>query len=280
MAGQVQWRGPNIITDGLVFYMNANSPSCYNTSSYFNPTPSNALRNLSGFTTYSGSVNSSSFAYNPPSSSFSFPNNVAGAGSSWIGIADNPAIQFGAGSFTFILWTKPNDANDRCALISKRSGVSPFPQLSCLQGTLNGSTFEVAPTKRITMLIKNGSSANTNYGIYTNNDIADGSWKHIVFTRNSSTPSVSIYVNNQLQPVTIVNSNTTNILGNVSIPGWNINVGNNNGNGTNPASASAQTPTSDHNTPYPISSFQIYNRALSETEIAYNYNNSKALYGL
>lgn len=279
MAGQIQWRGPNIITDGLVFYMNANSPSCYNSSSYFNPIPSNALRNLSGFTTYSGSVNSSSFAYNPPSSSFSFPNSSSGTGSSWIGIADNPAIQFGAGSFTFILWTKPNNTNDRCALISKRSGASPFPQLSCLQGTIL-SNIDTTPTKKISMLIRNGSTNNTNYAINTNNDIADGTWKHIVFTRNSSIPSVSIYVNNQLQPVTIVNSNATNILGNVSIPGWNINIGNNNGNGTNPASASAQTPTSDHNTPYPISSVQIYNRALSETEIAYNYNNSKALYGL
>jgi hypothetical protein len=30
----------------------------------------------------------------------------------------------------------------------------------------------------------------------------------------------------------------------------------------------------------PMSSIQIYNKALSEIEIAYNYNNSKALYGL
>jgi len=267
MAGQIQWRGPNIITDGLVFYMNANSPSCYNTSSYFNPTPSNALRNLSGFTTYSGSVNSSSFLSNPPSSSFSFPTTA-----SWIGITDNPAIQFGVGSFTIMLWARPNDANTRCALVSKRSGTNPFPQLSCLQATIS-STNVTTSTKKMSMLIR--TDGTINYAVNTQSDIADGNWKHIVFMRNSSTPELHIYVNGVNQTLSPIHNNG-GLLANMNISGWNMNIGNNNG-----GTLTNQQPTADaHNTPYPISSVQIYNRALLDTEILYNYNNSKALYGL
>lgn len=263
-SGQVHWRGPNITTEGLVFYMNANSPSCYNSSSYFGPIPPNALRNLSGFTTYSGSVNTSSFTYSPPNNSFSFPTTA-----SWIGIADNPAIQFGVGSFTIMLWARPNPTNTRCALVSKRSGTNPFPQLSCLQATIDSGNGTTA-TKKLSMLIR--TSGTVNYVVNTQSDIADGNWKHIVFMRNSSTPELRIYVNGVNQTLSPTYDNT-GLLANVSIPGWNMNIGNNNG--------ANNIPTTDaHNTPYPISSVQIYNRALSDTEILYNYNNSKALYGL
>jgi len=268
---QIQWRGPNIVTEGLVFYMNANSPSCYNSSSFFRPVPivlpsSNFLRNLSGFTTYSGSVSgSTTFSNSSPSSSFSFPTT-----SSWIGVTDNPALQFGVGSFTIMLWAKPNDAIDRCALVSKRSQGTGVPQVSCLQGTI-ASDNTTSETKKMSMLLRFNST--NNYVANTQDDIADGNWKHMVFMRNSSVPSVSIYVNGVNQTLSPTFTAGTGILTSVSVPGFNINIGNNNSNGNIPT-------TDPHNVPYPISSVMIYNRALTAEEINYNYNNSKASYGL
>ena len=101
----------------------------------------------------------------------------------------------------------------------------------------------------------------------------DGNWKHVTVVRDSlaAVPFIKMYVNNIEQAQTppaggIAGTGALTSL--IDTSDWTI------------GNLSPSLSTSAYAWERPMSSVQIYNRALSEIEIAYNYNNSKALYGL
>jgi hypothetical protein len=264
MAGQVQWRGPNIITEGLVFYMNSSSPSCYNTSSFISG--GSTLKNISGFTSYSGSLTGTTVSTDSNYSGgnvFNFPLDTSG-----ISLGDPTELRLGAGSFTISVWAKPNNTDNTGVFIQKRRGSGNFDAVAIEQGTLvatGGGGANINASKKISIAVRQNST--NQYYAYTTSDVIDGNWKHITFIRNSSTSTINIYINNINQSFTTIY--TTNILANVDSTGNPWIIGN-----------LSPTPTVGYNSSGPISSVQIYNRALSTDELTFNYNNSKALYGL
>jgi hypothetical protein len=259
MAGQVQWRGPNIVTEGLVFYMNSSSPSCYNTSSYFGG--GNTLRNISGFTSYSGSlidVRVSTDNNYSGGNIFTFP-----TGESLINLGDPTELRFGTESFTISVWAKPINIDDISIFACKRNAAIGYLWVG--QGSWIGTINPLA-SKRMNFIVRlNGSNE---LAVYTQNDIVDDAWKHVVFMRDSSIPELRIYVNNINQLLTTHENDGAGVLSNIDLTGnpWVLGNLDPSGIGYNPE--------------FPISSVQIYNRALSVDELTYNYNNSKALYGL
>lgn len=259
MAGQIQWRGPNIVTEGLVFYMNSSSPSCYNTSSYFGG--GNTLRNMSGFTSYSGSLTDVSVSTDNNYSGgniFTFPSST-----SLINLGDPAELRFGVGSFTISVWAKPTNTNSISIFACKRNGSIGYLWVG--QGSWAGTIYPEA-TKKMNFLVR--FNANNEFGVYTQNDIVDGNWKHVVFMRDSSTSELRIYVNNINQPLTTHVNDGTGVLSNMDFIGSPWALGN-----IDPSGIS-------YNPNFPISSIQMYNRALSTDELTFNYDNSKALYGL
>jgi hypothetical protein len=259
MAGQIQWRGPTIITDGLVFYMNSSSPSCYNTSSYIEG--GNTLRNISGFTSYSGSLTDVSVSTDNNYSGgniFTFPSST-----SRINLGDPTELRFGTRSFTISVWAKPINTNSIRIFACKRNGGIGYLWVG--QGSWTGNINPVN-SKRINFMTR--FNANNEIAVYTQDDIIDGNWKHIVFMRDSSTPELRIYVNNVNQSLTINSNDGDGVLSNMDFIGSPWALGNLDPNGAG------------YNPNFPISSIQMYNRALSTDELTFNYNNSKALYGL
>lgn len=263
MAGQVQWRGPNIITEGLLFYMNSSSPSCYNTSSYFGG--GSTLRNISGFTSYSGSltlVNNTTDNNYSGGNVFTFPSSTSN-----INLGDPTELRLGTNSFTISVWAKPTNVDVFPIIVNKRNNTTGFPSLWLGQGAWSGNLNPIG-TKQINASVRlNGSNQ---YTIYTTSNVIDGSWKHIVFLRDSlaATPFIKIYINNIDTLYTIHRNDGAGVLSNIDIPTAPWVIGN-------------ISPTlTAFNANFPISSVQIYNRALSTDELTFNYNNSKALYGL
>jgi hypothetical protein len=263
MAGQVQWRGPTIITDGLLFYMNSSSPSCYNTSSYFGG--GSTLRNISGFTSYSGSltlVNNTTNNNYSGGNVFTFPSSTSN-----INLGDPTELRLGTGSFTISVWARPTDTNGIPLIVNKRNTILQFPSIWLGQGGWAGN-LNPTSTKQINAGVRFDGS--NQYVIYTTSNIVNGDWKHIVFLRDSlaATPFIKIYINNIDTPYIIHRENGTGVLSNIDIPTVPWVIGN-------------ISPTlTGFNANFPISSVQIYNRALSTDELTFNYNNSKALYGL
>lgn len=259
MAGQVHWRGPTIITEGLVFYMNSSSPSCYNTSSYIGG--GSTLRNISGFTSYSGSLTSVGVSTDNNYSGgnvFTFPTSL-----SRINLGDPTELRFGTRSFTISVWAKPTNTNSVGIFACKRNVTTGYLWVG--QGSWQQSINPLA-SKRMNFITRFNSS--NELAVYTQNDIVDGNWKHVVFMRDSSIPEFRIYVNNTIQPFTIHSDSGAGVLSNVDFTGspWALGNIDPNGQGFSPN--------------FPISSIQMYNRALSTDELTFNYNNSKALYGL
>lgn len=277
MAGQVHWRGPTIITDGLVLYFNASSPSCYNTSSFTGPNPSDYVRNLSEFTSYSGSMigNVTSELDNAYTGGrvFRFPD---GTPQPSISLGNPPELLFGTNSFTISVWVKTYITNSFRIILNKRKDPQPAPladrpYLWLSAGRITDSQGNIAGSQQLTFSIKSNEA--NQYTFYTTNNVMDGNWKHVTVVRDSlaAVPFIKMYVNNieqaQTSPAGGI-AGTRALTSLIDTSDWTI------------GNLSPSLSTSAYAWERPMSSVQIYNRALSEIEIAYNYNNSKALYGL
>jgi hypothetical protein len=275
MAGQIQWRGPTIITDGLLFYMNSSSPSCYNTSSFFGG--GSTLRNISGFTSYSGSmignVASELDSTYTGGRVFRFPD---GTPRPSISLGNPPELLFGTNSFTISVWIKTYNANSFRIILNKRkdpqsSPLADRPYLWLSAGRIEDSSGNIAGSQQLTFSIK--SNQTNQYTFYTTDNVMDGNWKHVTVVRDSlaAVPFIKMYVNNieqaQTSPVGgIVGTGVLTSL--VDTSDWTI------------GNLSPSLSISNFAWERPMSSVQIYNRALSTDELTFNYNNSKALYGL
>ena len=281
MAGQIQWRGPTIITDGLLFYMNSSSPSCYNTSSYIGG--GSTLRNISGFTSYSGSMIGNVASeldniYSPINAYtggrvFRFPD---GTPQPSISLGNPPELLFGTNSFTISVWVKTYNANSSRIILNKRKDPQPAPladrpYLWLSAGRITDNSGNIVSSQQLTFSIKSNQA--NQYTFYTTNNVMDGNWKYVTVVRDSlaAVPFIKMYVNNieqaQTSPVDGI-AGTGALTSLVDTSDWTI------------GNLSPSLSTSAFAWERPMSSVQIYNKALSTDELTFNYNNSKALYGL
>jgi hypothetical protein len=232
--------GVNIVTNGLVLYLDAS-----NTKSY-----------VSGSTTWndvSRSGNTGTLTNGPTFNS--------GNGGSIVFDGSNDFVNLGnilnferIDSFTFSTWVKVNDVSTPRPFISKTSNTS-----------LVGYFFGANTDNSIIFILRNTINTNQLF-ISTSSFSFTNIWKNFTVTYDgSSNPSgVSIYVNSILQSniittnnltSTIVNNDNLNIGARTSTGGLSYFFGN-------------------------ISQTSIYNRALSASEVLQNYNATKSRFGL
>jgi hypothetical protein len=250
--------GPgNIVTNGLVLYLDA----------------ANYLSYTSGSTTWndlSGNNNTGSLVNGPTFSSTNAGSIVLDGADDYVGLGNNSSLQFGTGSFTLNVWINPANTSSASVILVKRQTVNPFNMVTIRVGTLSvfGGGFTASPSKKICFALWSGPVGFTpNGGVVANttNDIIDGNWKNITLTRTSG--SIVLYVNAVSQSVSIVYDFGTRTLADVSVTGSNWAAG-----------AVPEIPAAFISGSY--SGIQMYNRALTASEVLQNYNATKARFGL
>ncbi len=234
---------PTIVTNGLVLNLDA-----ANTKSY-----------VSGSTTWrdlSGNNNSGSLVNGPTFDSKNGGNIIIDGLNDYVNLGNASSIKMGVNNFTINVWVKILTQNGsptfRGLITSKQSLAANAGYGFYWNDSVNKFLWSTA----------NGASASE---IFTTNTFPNliNNWANIVMVRqNGVTNNGFFYINNTYEPLmssaTILNVDTTN----------NMNLGN----------------TSDF---YPLYWFkgaygfiQIYNKALSQVEIAQNYNALKSRFGL
>ena len=240
---------PPIVTNGLVLHLDAGSRQSYVSGSTTWRDLSGQANNGTLTASGSGAVSASFDSANQGSIVFSGTGSYTNCGNSTL---------LNSSNITFSAWVK------RTA--TWNNGTSLFWAKANGNFASNGFYIELATTSAIgggflpTTVITNGAA--TNYfrtSINSNTSFALNTWTHFVFTLTGSTPAM--YFNGVAAILTI--------------------------GGTN-----AITPTSDtkylmHSSPLyagytigNIAQVQIYNRSLSATEVAQNYNALKSRFGL
>ena len=183
-------------------------------------------------------------------------NDFINANGSW----DTPAV-VGTSNFSIEVWTKPTNENHNGVVVGNGNAATG-DRFNIVVGTPDSNGNIVSSKKIGTFFFENNQSYGRSF--YTNNDIVDGNWKHIVITRNAST--FKIYVNGVEQTLTQVGNlgSGTPSLNTDSI--WRINDnGSNNGTG---------------GINMDLSVWRLYNAELSLSQVQQNYNAEKSRFGL
>ena len=176
----------------------------------------------------------------------------------YVNIGNQANLQMGTGDFTVCLWIKMNNPPISSLNILIWSKNAP----AAAAGYGIGFFYGGGNSNKLLWGTANGSTA---VEILSQNAFPEllGAWGHIVMVRqNGSTNNGCFYINNQYQPIASsatminVNTNTDMVIGNTSDRyGSYWTKGN-----------------------YAIA--QIYNRALSASEVSQNYNAQKGRFGL
>ena len=172
-----------------------------------------------------------------------------------------PAV--GASDFSIEIWCKPVNANQTGFLLSNRSS-STGDRFSLHLGTVTfGAGF--TDSKKISLVFYQNSSG---YGreLLVNDDVIDGSWKHIVVTRTGST--FVFYVNGISKAFTTVRSNGSGTPNLSTGTTWRI------GDGGDGSGGFGSSIDSD------VSIYRLYNRLLTLANVQQNFNAEKSRYGL
>ena len=169
------------------------------------------------------------------------------------------------------VWINPANTSSTSTILVKRQTVDPFNMFQLSTGTLvvEGSGFNINPSKKISFMLWNGGSnfpsPNGGFVANTTDDIIDGTWKNLTLTRTSG--SIVMYVNAVSQSVSILYNFGTRTLANISVTGSNWAAG-----------AVPEIPAAFISASY--STVQMYNRALSATEVTQNFNALRGRYGI
>jgi hypothetical protein len=241
------WRGPNIIKKDLILYYNFGSPN-----SYYHPRNTTVIKDISGFSKNAILVNSPTYTYLGPNSSFTFD-----------GTNDNLRIDSYLTSeitteITVICVAKVPNMNSRIALFSKypnplRGFVIELGTLTTLwtrsmrlfiQSDVNGRTVDYRGTAQLnsnqtymfTVVFKQGVSAKMYYNLTEMTAThANANWALVTNWANG----LNYYYLATFDPVQFAQYSNVN-----------------------------------------ISLLSIYNKALSFDQITSNYNALKDIYGL
>ena len=239
MAGTV---APNIVTDGLVLYLDA-----ANTKSY--PGSGTTWSDISR-----GGNNGT--LTNGPTYSTDGGSIVFDGVDDYVSIPNNNSLVFGNNDFTVSIWIKT-------PLASTGEGTpsqwGPIISKGCTTSAPSG-TWWFAQTStnsnRITFNISSNPGG-TFVTATTTPTLLDG-WHNIVFTRIGSTGSM--YTDS-----TLTNTDTSS---------------DSNLNSTTPLWIAGTSPSATKRTSMTLSQVQIYNRSLSAIEVLQNYNATKSRFGL
>jgi hypothetical protein len=236
---------PAIVTNGLVLNLDAGfTPSYPTTGTTWYDVSSNGYNGaLTNGPTFSSANNGSVF--------------LDGV-DDYVNIGNQANLQMGTGDFTVCLWIKMNNPPISSLNILIWSKNAP----AAAAGYGIGFFYGGGNSNKLLWGTANGSTA---VEILSQNAFPEllGAWGHIVMVRqNGSTNNGCFYINNQYQSIASsatminVNTNTDMVIGNTSDRyGSYWTKGN-----------------------YAIA--QIYNRALSASEVSQNYNAQKSRFGL
>jgi hypothetical protein len=239
------WRGPNIVKDGLVLYLDAGSPN-----SYINGISGTSWKDISGNSNNGTLTNGPIF------------NSENGGSIVFDGVDDvtdfGDILDMGTNSITINIWIKlPTTPNPDAYILSKSRAAA--------QNYRYG--FFLTNSRKLGFFIQ----GNGGLDIFPNgnSNLTSNLWymATVVVDRGST---IKIYLNSILETLT----------GNATISQWNgLDFQSN-----NPFRVGSYTTS--NNTGLTalfkgnIALTQMYNRALSDTEILQNYNASKTLFGL
>jgi hypothetical protein len=239
MAGTV---APNVVTDGLVLYLDA-----ANTKSY--PGSGTTWTDIAA-------GNNGTLINGPTFNSANGGSIVFDGVDDYVSIPNNNSLVFGNNNFTVSIWIKTPLASTGEGtpsqwgpIISKGCGTSaPSGTWWFAQNSTNSN--------RITFNISSNPGGTFVTGT-TTPILLDG-WHNIVFTRIGSTGSM--YTDS-----TLTNTDTSS---------------DSNLSSTTPLWIAGTSPSATKRTSMTLSQVQIYNRSLSAIEVLQNYNSIKTRYGL
>jgi hypothetical protein len=236
------YRGPNMVTDGLVLHLDAG-----NTKSY-----------TSGSTTWvdkSGKGNNGTLVNGPSFDSANGGSIVFDGVDDYADCGNLPSLNFNTGSFTISCWFKPSPiqaGGSFPAIIEKSIGDFTSPTA----GVTGWIFFYIGD--RYTFRLGD-SSTTTNQFIFPSPVMNDNIWKNLIVTVSPTT--LAGYYNG----ATIGASTTRTLTGSVNTS-VNLNIG--------------RWRMFTRELSSNISQVQLYNRALSADEILQNYNATKSRYNL
>jgi hypothetical protein len=232
------YRGPNIVTDGLVFAVDAGSER-----SYPNPGTGTAVNSLAG--TNTGTL----------TNGVGFDSSNGG---NWTfdGVDDYilySSTQDVGTAFTVNFWIKPNGKARQSVI----SNGYPYQQnkgffICCPGNNANSNTFFIS------------LGQDDNYATAANNSLTQGVWQMVTCCVDGSSNLIRLYVNST--ETSYINQGYGNAtlqydVGNL-LTGWRT------------------TANDSDDLESPVSCVQMYNRALTATEIAQNFNAQKSRFGL
>jgi hypothetical protein len=238
------WRGPNIVKDGLVLYLDAGSPNSYQGTG-------TTWKDISKVNQNNGTlINGPTF------------NSANGGSIVFDGIDDYvilpSGITLGTVSFTvscFLKYTIPISNNFR-DIINNRNISTAF------SGFLLTTDFNSRNGKIRVQL--NSTTTVSSFTSTGSKNIADNNWNQVVIVVDRITNVMTFFVNGVQEG----NSFDISSIGDIS-PGSNLQIGGD---------------LAFNNTqawfPGNISTTQVYNRALSAQEVLQNYNTTKGRFGL
>jgi hypothetical protein len=232
---------PPIVTSGLVLNLDAG-----NTKSY--PRSGTVWRDLSG------NNNSGSLTNGPTYNSQNGGSIVFDGVNDYVS-TNNFSLDFGTDSFTLCAWLKTTNNIQQGKIINKGQS-SAFP---------SGSRgYSLRFFDRVAFSVGDGTTFATTNTININ-DFPNNSWTYLVGVCNRSITTQLLYING------ILNNTTAITYGSISNPQAELTIGNLNRGIYGPM---AEFFNGD------ISAAQIYNRALTPSEVQQNYNAQKSRFNL
>jgi hypothetical protein len=239
-------RGPNIVTDGLVFAVDAANPSSYvSGSSVCKDQTINQNDGTLNSTTFS-SANNGFFIFDGTDDTINFGDNES---INNVVLGDNPI-------FTYELWINPDSStNSTCCGIGKTNGTGHI----VFYNYPTGNQFNFNKVS--------GDTPSTTRTFQVRTTFPHGNWTHYIwcYDGSGSTPSYTSYINGQLGTNTLSANDSTSKIG----------AGGDNLLMIGERMASGAT---DYNGE--LSIMRIYDRILSSTEVTQNYNAMKGRFGL
>jgi hypothetical protein len=244
------WRGPNIVRNGLVLYLDAGSPNSYQGSG-------TTWKDISKFYQNNGTL------VNGPTFSSGDDGYIRCDGTNdYIEVLDNSSLDFGSGSFTVEYWF--------------RKLASTAGNYDNIWGVNKWNTGASPGTNEWGLTIGNGTTGTGNqygfgvesgsvgYGISetTTTQLSLNTWYQLIGQRDGA--NFKTYLNGALtMNVTASGFTTSSIINNV---GRNLRI-------NNSAVNSFYTNADNANV-------KIYNRALSADEVSQNFNALRGRYGI
>ena len=123
--------------------------------------------------------------------------------SNYLSVTDHASLDPGTGAFSVGAWIKPPNSNQAAPIFSKRAGGVPNIDFAVSGGNATG---DYTSAKKLTVGIFESYGTN-DYNASTTNDVADGNWHHMVWTRSGST--ITCYVDASSVGITVNRTNGT-----------------------------------------------------------------------